>query len=159
MRIVATPGSRISCVRGMVWLTQEQDLRDHVLSAGESFVCDRAGKVLVNALAHDAVLVVPDLARCTIARPAPGRISLAADIGRIKARIEPRALRTLPMDARREIVEREAQRMRHQVNWLVFQHARRGVAGLFRRLFDRACSLLARARRAVAGRLRPSGSS
>jgi hypothetical protein len=162
MRMEATRGTRITCSRGMVWLTQEQDRRDHVLSAGETFVCDRAGVVLVNALAHDAVLDIPDLACCTIVAPVPGdrrAISLGADLGRIEARVEPQALLTLPAGARREIVEREAQRIRSQVNWLVFQHARRSVANVTLRLFIRVRGLLAQARRAVAGRLPQSGSN
>lgn len=162
MRIEATAGSRITCVRGLVWLTQEHDRLDHVLSVGESFVCDRGGVVLINALAHDAVLDYPDPARCTIIRPTQaGRsaLSLAADIGRIKARIDPQILRKLPAGVRREMVEHETQRMRRQVSWLVFQHVRRGMARLSLRLFTRLRGLLTRARRAVTSRLRQSGAN
>jgi hypothetical protein len=160
MRIEASAGSRVTCVRGMVWLTQEQDRLDHILCAGESFVCDRAGAVLVNAAANDAVLDYPDPARCTIVRTSStGRSarSLAADIGRIKARIEPQALRALPGGVRREIVEREAQRMRRQVSWLVFHHLRRDAIDLPLRLFARVRGWLARTRRAAVSRLRQSG--
>jgi len=158
MRIEASAGSRVICVRGMVWLTQEQDARDHILSAGETFVCDRAGTVLVNALAHDAVLDLPDPSRFAIVRPYSGRsaLSLAADIGRIKARIEPQALRALPAGVRREVVEREARRMRRQVDWLVLQHARLGMTRLVRRLVACARGALLHVRRSMLSRARHS---
>jgi hypothetical protein len=132
MRIQARPGERVACLRGMVWLTQEQDAMDRVIAAGEDFVCDRAGVVLVNALAHDAVVEYLHRDRCTIKRPAVlrgGKMrGLATDVGRVGARIDPQRLAAMPIGIRREAVEREVQRMRRQVAWLVFQHARRAVA-------------------------------
>ena len=68
LRLQALPGDRVACTRGMVWLTQENDPTDRILASGESFVVTRKGVVLVNALAHDAVLEVPDPARCAIVR-------------------------------------------------------------------------------------------
>jgi hypothetical protein len=43
-------GQRIECVEGHVWVTQDRDLRDIVLGAGEGFTFDRSGPVLVYAL-------------------------------------------------------------------------------------------------------------
>lgn len=40
----------IGCESGAVWITQDNDPRDVVLNAGESFVSDRPGIVLVYAL-------------------------------------------------------------------------------------------------------------
>jgi hypothetical protein len=132
MRIGAQPGNRVSCTRGMIWLTQDRDTMDRIVCAGETFVLDRPGVVLVNALAADAVVEYPDAAAATIVRaPAtasPTALSLAAEIGRIRSRVEPRVLHAMPAGARREIVEREALRMRRQVAWLVFQHLKSGLA-------------------------------
>jgi len=49
-------GDRIECVSGTVWLTQDGDLRDIVLDAGESFRLDRTGRALVSALADAGVV-------------------------------------------------------------------------------------------------------
>jgi hypothetical protein len=136
MRIQAHPGARVACLRGMVWLTQEDDATDRIIAAGESFVCDRAGVVLVNAVAHDAVVEYPHPQCCSISRPAvrsgemPG---LAADLGRVRTRIDPQQLAAMPIGVRREAVEGEVKRMRRQVAWLVFQHARRAVTELWHR--------------------------
>lgn len=40
----------IACESGAVWITQDNDIRDVVLNAGERFVSDRPGNVLVYAL-------------------------------------------------------------------------------------------------------------
>ncbi len=40
----------IICVRGMVWVTQERDLQDYVLEAGQAFIVTQPGQVLVQAL-------------------------------------------------------------------------------------------------------------
>ena len=132
MRIEALPGHRVACLRGMVWLTQERDPLDRVLCAGESFAIDRPGIVLINALAHDAIVNYSEPARCTITRALPNRcnsaLSLAAEIGHIRARIEPQTLRAMPAGIRREALEREVRRMRSQVVWLILQHVRRVAA-------------------------------
>jgi hypothetical protein len=129
MRIEALAGHRVACQRGMVWLTQDRDPLDRVLCAGESFTLDRPGIVLINALAHDAIVHYPEPARCTITRTFPdqarGALSLAAEIGHINARIEPQTLRAMPVGIRREALEGEVRRMRSQVVWLIVRHARR----------------------------------
>ena len=43
-------GMAIRCVTGKVWLTQEGDLRDHVVPAGMTFCTDRAGRVVLSAV-------------------------------------------------------------------------------------------------------------
>ncbi len=52
-------GTRIACADGVLWITQYGDLRDIVLNAGDAFVVDRDGKVVVNALSDSAFAVVP----------------------------------------------------------------------------------------------------
>ncbi len=52
-------GTRVVCADGVLWITQHADRRDIVLRAGESFVVDRDAKVIVNALSHAALALVP----------------------------------------------------------------------------------------------------
>lgn len=42
--------TRITCVRGLLWITQEGDPTDYVLHRGESFVPQRRGTVLVEGM-------------------------------------------------------------------------------------------------------------
>ena len=133
---------------------------DRILASGESFVVTRKGVVLVNALAHDAVLEVPDPARCAIvlAPHARGRsaLSLAAEIGCLKTRTDSAMLSELPAGIRRETVEREARRLRSQVLWLLLQHLRHTVVGFARTLLARPRVPLARTWRALSRSWRTS---
>jgi Protein of unknown function (DUF2917) len=43
-------GDVISCGSGILWITQEGDLRDYVLEAGGSFWVTKPGAVIVQAL-------------------------------------------------------------------------------------------------------------
>ncbi len=52
-------GSLISCQRGAVWITQDNDRRDIVLTSGESFTLDREGEAIVSALDDSSVEVLP----------------------------------------------------------------------------------------------------
>ena len=56
-------GSRILCEHGGVWITQDHDLRDIVLGAGQSFTLDRDGRVIVSALELSSVGVMPATAQ------------------------------------------------------------------------------------------------
>ena len=49
-------GGRVRCVVGNVWVTQEGDVRDIVLSGGEEFTPAARGKVIVQALGDHAVV-------------------------------------------------------------------------------------------------------
>ena len=161
LRMQALAGSTITCQRGMLWLTQEHDPVDRILSARETFVFERPGIALLNALAHDAVVEYSDASRCAIVRAPsaqPGsEPSLGADIQRIAPRYDPAALTRLPAGARRTTVEREARRMRAQAQWLVLQHARRAGARAFSGLGQRLRTLLGPALRA--GSRKQSGAS
>ena len=44
-------------LKGTVWITQDRDVRDIILSAGQSFVLDRNGVALVFAFREASVLV------------------------------------------------------------------------------------------------------
>ncbi len=151
LRLHAVAGSAITCQRGMLWLTQEHDPVDRILASGESFVFDRPGVALLNALAHDAVIHYPGTVGCSITRaPATqpaSALSLAADIGRIGPRYDPAVLTRFPAGARRMAVEREARRMRAQAQWLVLEHATRAGARAFSELRRRLGALLTQALR------------
>jgi hypothetical protein len=52
-------GLQITAVSGSVWITQERDARDIVLTRGQSFILDRAGRTVVYALKAAAIVVGP----------------------------------------------------------------------------------------------------
>jgi hypothetical protein len=50
-------GQHVTCVKGVVWVTQEHDSRDIILSAGQSAVLDRRGLAVVYAFKNALVTV------------------------------------------------------------------------------------------------------
>src|SRR5262245_44201920 len=50
-------GWTVVCASGAVWITQESDVRDIFLNAGEGFALDRAGLAIVRAC-HDAMIAI-----------------------------------------------------------------------------------------------------
>ena len=56
-RIENARGIKVSCVRGVTWITQERDPRDMILASGQSLVLDRPGLAVVYAF-RDAVITV-----------------------------------------------------------------------------------------------------
>ena len=46
-----THNTELRVHRGQVWLTQEDDVRDHVLGPGDAFRLDRKGHAVVQVLA------------------------------------------------------------------------------------------------------------
>ena len=50
-------GVGVTCLKGTVWITQDRDLRDVVLTPGQSFVLDRNGLALIFAF-KDATIHV-----------------------------------------------------------------------------------------------------
>jgi hypothetical protein len=43
-------GDVISCLNGTLWITQEDDLKDYILDAGQTFWVTKPGTVIVQAL-------------------------------------------------------------------------------------------------------------
>jgi hypothetical protein len=51
-------GRILLCQRGVVWITQERDVSDYLLQAGEAFIVTLPGLVLATALEPASVTVV-----------------------------------------------------------------------------------------------------
>ncbi len=51
----------IICLRGEVWVTQERDLEDYVLTAGDMLVVNQRGKVVLGALQEAVVEVTASM--------------------------------------------------------------------------------------------------
>ena len=72
LRVDDAFGQSIAVVRGMVWITQEGDVRDTFLADGESFVFDRTGTALAQAITDTQLLAfVGEAAEVIEAEPAP----------------------------------------------------------------------------------------
>ena len=54
----ADTGRRLECLGGSIWITQDGDLRDIVLRAGEGFDFDRRGDALLSAFADSRYLLL-----------------------------------------------------------------------------------------------------
>jgi hypothetical protein len=52
-------GLQVTAVAGAVWLTQDGDPRDVVLTRGQSFILDRQGRAVAYALKDAAFVVGP----------------------------------------------------------------------------------------------------
>ena len=70
LRIVDGRGLLIHVWRGSLWITQERDLRDIVLEAGDSFRLDRNGVALVKAW-DDTVLALASPHKVAVGRLPP----------------------------------------------------------------------------------------
>jgi hypothetical protein len=55
--LVDAEGTRILPQRGQVWITQEGDREDHIVSAGETLVVLRPGRTIVQALEPTSVAI------------------------------------------------------------------------------------------------------
>ena len=64
-RVHRPVGRRIECVSGSLWITQDGDPRDIVLSAGESFAFDHKGDALISALDDSSFLLLETCAPAT----------------------------------------------------------------------------------------------
>ena len=51
----------IICREGTVWITQEHDVRDYVLTSGDVFLITQPGRVLIEALEEACVELTPTL--------------------------------------------------------------------------------------------------
>jgi len=66
LRLRNRAGWTVRALCGTAWITQDGDLRDIVLEAGDAFVLDRNGNALVSALDETRVSITRD-----VHRPAP----------------------------------------------------------------------------------------
>lgn len=58
-RFDGAKGQQITCLAGLVWVTQANDSRDILLGKGQSFIVDRKGLTVVFALKESAIAVGP----------------------------------------------------------------------------------------------------
>jgi hypothetical protein len=72
LRVQAVRGQCVAVFHGKVWITQQDDLRDYVVTSGETFTFDRAGLALVEALEPTTLVVLVE------ATPAPEPIGYEA---------------------------------------------------------------------------------
>jgi hypothetical protein len=63
LRIRGGKGQVVAVFDGEVWITQDNDLRDAVIGSGESFLLDRPGLALAQALRPTKLLVFDTMAQ------------------------------------------------------------------------------------------------
>jgi hypothetical protein len=71
-RIDNGKGTKVTCVTGVVWITQEHDSRDIILAAGQSMVLDRRGLAVVFAF-KDALITAGAALRLPSPASVPAR--------------------------------------------------------------------------------------
>ena len=71
LRLRDASGTRVQCLKGALWITQDRDPEDHFIGAGDALTLDRPGLVLIHAI---------ESAECVLSEPA-ARPSLSARIG------------------------------------------------------------------------------
>ena len=67
IRVENAEGFRIRCYSGVLWITQERDIRDVILQSGDVFIFNLPGLTLVHAIAN-AQFAVEDPQKATAAR-------------------------------------------------------------------------------------------
>ena len=77
-RIDNGKGIQVTCVKGVVWVTQEHDSRDIILAAGQSIVLDRRGLAVVLAFKH-ALITVGAALHLPVPANAPAPVRSYAD--------------------------------------------------------------------------------
>lgn len=58
VRLDGARGTTLRVTRGTLWLTQQRDIRDIVLSAGDAFTIERRGVTVIEARGHTTVCVL-----------------------------------------------------------------------------------------------------
>jgi len=58
LKLDGARGTTLRVTRGTLWLTQEHDTRDFVLTAGDVYTIDRGGMTLVEAQSNASVCVL-----------------------------------------------------------------------------------------------------
>ena len=73
-------GTRILCRSGCLWVTQEGEIKDSVVGAGEVLTIRRPGRTLISALeASSLTLIGPDTRNVSVQRPTVRRPHLVAE--------------------------------------------------------------------------------
>lgn len=65
MHLRGACGWTVRTLAGSVWITQDGDIRDVVLEAGESIVLDRNGLALLSPMNEARISLMRDTGRCT----------------------------------------------------------------------------------------------
>jgi len=58
IRLFEPKGSRVECVRGALWITQNRDYEDYFLAANDALTLDRPGLALIHAQAPSEVVLL-----------------------------------------------------------------------------------------------------
>lgn len=53
-------GTEITCLQGILWVTQQDDGNDYILNSGDSLVVSRRGRVVVEAISDTIVRITAD---------------------------------------------------------------------------------------------------
>jgi hypothetical protein len=72
LRLRDASGTRVQCLKGALWITQDRDPEDHFIGAGDGLTLDRPGLALIHAI---------EPAECVLSEPA-ARPSLSGRIAR-----------------------------------------------------------------------------
>jgi hypothetical protein len=59
VQLLDPAGTRVQCVCGVLWITQEGDGRDHIVAPGQSLTLDYPGLALVHALEPSDLEILP----------------------------------------------------------------------------------------------------
>jgi hypothetical protein len=78
LRLRDSIGKAISLCRGKVWITQQGDPRDIFLDVGQSFIFDRPGLALVQAVAASSLLLLEREPGARLKRPNDVGVSTGA---------------------------------------------------------------------------------
>jgi hypothetical protein len=87
IRVYDPTGARVECIRGELWITQDRDFEDHLLSANDALTLDRDGLALIHAQEpSDIVLFEPEPRPRLGARIARALLAALRAVGRWFAR-------------------------------------------------------------------------
>lgn len=84
IELVNGAGISVTCVSGLIWLTQHKQYADVVLAPGRSFVLDRMGKAVVQALVPSTVRLTRPLQVNRVARVVAALKNLLSPVEGVK---------------------------------------------------------------------------
>jgi len=87
IRLYEPRGTRVECIRGALWITQNNDHEDYFLAASDALTLDRPGLALIHAQAPSEIVLSEPAPRPKLRRKI-GRAVFAASraVGRLFAR-------------------------------------------------------------------------